>query len=435
MSMQTTVVSGDLPTAKSSSVAATGAWSTLFILTIVYAMNIADRYVLSTLIEPIKHEFQLSDASVGFLTGVALAIFYVSAGLPLGALADRANRKRMISAAVAVWSCMTIMCGLSGSFWQLLLARIGVGIGEAGGTPPSHSILSDKFQPRLRAFALSVFGIGASLGAWLGASGAGYLNDEFGWRTTLLVFGACGIPVAVLVWLFVREPKRVQDDGETQSIGSETATLKESISYIFKNKALLHVMSGATIITFWGWGILWWTPSFLVRSYSLTVGGAGELLGPIHGIAGTALMLLTVVVMLQLRNKPMARQPTFVAWTTLLGTLFSIGVFATDNLDYAHLLLWVFVPITYIYIGPTTGLVQNLFPASMRAKGSAILLFVANIANLAIAPQLIGALSDFIAPRISNPSDSLRFVLLGCAFTGLWATYHYWAAARYMKGK
>lgn len=434
MSVHANGISGGLPANKSKSIPISSAWITLFILTIVYTVNIADRYVLSTLIEPIKQEFNLSDASVGFLTGVALAIFYVSVGLPLGVLADRGNRTRMITAAVAVWSSMTLLCGMSANFWQLLLARIGVGIGEAGGTPPSHSILSDKFPPKLRAFALSIFGIGASLGAWLGASGAGYINDAFGWRTTLLVFGTCGIPVALLVWLFVREPKRTHDDAEAKLENIDTATLKESILYIFKNKSLLHVMSGATIVTFWGWGILWWTPSFLVRSYSLTVGAAGELLGPMHGIAGTALMLLTVVVMLHLRNKPMAGQPAFIAWTTLLGTLFSFGVFASDNLEYVNLLLWFFVPITYIYIGPTTGLVQNLFPANMRAKGSAILLLVANVANLAIAPQLIGVLSDLIAPQIINPNDSLRYVLLGCSFTGLWATYHYWAAAQHMKG-
>ncbi|MNG00306.1 hypothetical protein D3C84_832370 [compost metagenome] len=129
----------------------------------------------------------------------------------------------------------------------------------------------------------------------------------------------------------------------------------------------------------------------------------------------------------------MYQQSSFVTWTTLLGTLFSIGLFATDRLEIAHVLLWLFIPITYIYIGPSIGLLQNLYPAGMRAKGSAILLFTANIANLAIAPQLIGLLSDFVAPRIGNPAESLRFVLLGCAFTGLWAAYHYWACARHMK--
>ena len=433
MSIPSNSISGTLSPRASSVVASSGAWTTLFILTAVYAINIADRYVLSTLIEPIKNEFQLSDASVGFLTGVSLAIFYVAAGLPLGALADRTNRKRMIGAAVAVWSAMTVFCGLSSSFWQLLLARIGVGIGEAGGTPPSHSIIADKFRPKLRAFALSVYGIGASVGAWFGASGAGYLNDAYGWRTTLLVFGLCGLPFALLVWLCIREPKRVHDEGISPDIHSDNISFRETFHYTLQSRALFHLIAGATIVTFWGWGILWWATSFLVRTYSMSVGEAGAMLGPIHGLAGTAMMVITVLVMLLLRSKPMYQQSNFVAWTTLLGTLFSIGLFATDRLEIAHVLLWLFIPITYIYIGPSIGLLQNLYPAGMRAKGSAILLFTANIANLAIAPQLIGLLSDFVAPRIGNPAESLRFVLLGCAFTGLWAAYHYWACARHMK--
>lgn len=435
MSIPSNSISGSLSPSASSVVASSGAWTTLFILTAVYAINIADRYVLSTLIEPIKHEFQLSDASVGFLTGVSLALFYVAAGLPLGALADRTNRKRMIGTAVAVWSTMTVLCGLSSSFWQLLLARIGVGVGEAGGTPPSHSIIADKFRPKLRAFALSVYGIGASVGAWFGASGAGYLNDAYGWRTTLLVFGLCGLPFALLVWACIREPKRVHDEGDSRDIHCDSISFRETFHFTLQSRALFHLIAGATVVTFWGWGILWWATSFLVRTYSMSVGEAGAMLGPIHGIAGTAMMVITVLVMLLLRSKPMYQQSSFVAWTTLLGTLFSIALFATNQLQIAHVLLWLFIPITYIYIGPSIGLLQNLYPAGMRAKGSAILLFTANIANLAIAPQLVGLMSDFVAPRISNPAESLRYVLLGCAFTGLWATYHYWACARHMKRK
>ncbi|WP_425930193.1 spinster family MFS transporter [Pseudomonas sp. NyZ201] len=431
MSMQSNSLSATLYPDSSSIAASPGAWTTLFILTAIYAINIADRYVLSTLIEPIKNEFQLSDASVGFLTGTSLAIFYVVAGLPLGALADRANRKRMVGAAVAVWSAMTVLCGLSTGFWQLLLARIGVGVGEAGGTPPSHSIIADKFRPRLRAFALSVYGIGASVGAWLGASGAGYLNDAHGWRTTLLVFGLCGLPFALLAWLCIREPKRVQDD--QQPVQAQGNGYKATLAYSVQRRALFHLIAGATVITFWGWGILWWATSFLVRSHGLSVGEAGSLLGPIHGVAGTAMMVITVLVMLLLRSRPMSRQPEFVAWTTLFGTLCSVALFLTPNLGITHVLLWLFVPITYIYIGPSIGLLQNLYPAGMRAKGSAILLFTANIANLAIAPQLVGLLSDWIAPHLANPAESLRYVLLGCAFTGFWASYHYWACARHMQ--
>jgi hypothetical protein len=247
------------------------------------------------------------------------------------------------------------------------------------------------------------------------------------------MFGLCGLPIALIIWLFVKEPKRGRFDGNVAS--TQGATLRDTLLLIRHNKALLHLMCGATVITFWGWGILWWTPSFLVRSFSLTVGEAGNLLGPIHGYAGTALMLLTVWVMHRLSHKAISSQSTFVALTTLVGTVLSILVFLCDSLNTVQLALWLFIPVTYIYIGPTTGLVQNLFPPRMRAKGAAILLFVANFANLAIAPQLIGFLSDVVAPLISKPEDSLRLVLLGCAFTGFWAAYHYWAAARHMKNE
>jgi MFS family permease len=408
------------------------AWVALTLLTIVYALNIADRYVLSTLIEPIKQEFGLSDSAVGFLTGTSLAIFYVTAGLPLGVLADRVNRKRMIAVAVGVWSVMTTVCGLSGTFWHLLISRIGVGVGEAGGTPPSHSIISDYFPAKSRAFALSVVGLGASIGAWLGATGAGILNDSYGWRTTLIVFGLCGLPIAALIWAAVREPKRGQKDEVHEEVVTTSSTLRETIQFIMSNKAIFHVMAGATALTFWGWGIVWWIPAFLTRSYALTVGQAGALMGPIHGIGGTLLMVLTVFMMHRYHSKPISLQPKFVGWTTLLGTLSSVAVFASHDIKVVTLAMWIFIPIIYIYIGPTSGLIQNLFPPSMRAKGIAVLLFVVNIANLAIAPQLMGFCSDLVAPHIENPQESLRYVLLAFTLTGFWAAYHYYAAARYI---
>lgn len=419
------------PSSSDVSTTSASAWVALIILMVVYAVNIADRFVLSTLLETIKTDFNLSDSATGFLTGVSLAIFYVAAGLPLGALADRTNRKRMIGVSVAVWSVMTIFCGLSATFWQMLIARLGVGVGEAGATPPSHSLISDKFAPRARAFALSILGLGASIGAYLGASGAGLLNDHFGWRHTLVIFGAVGIPVALLCF-FIREPKRGQTDAHVNR-GTEGATLKQTVQYMRGHNALTHVMAGATLLTFWGWGIVWWTPAFLSRSFHLSTGEAGGLLGPMHGVGGTALMLLTVAAMAWFRGKPQSWTPMFVALTTLAGTIPSVGVFLTQDIHAATMYLWLFIPIIYIYIGPTSALIQNLFPPEMRAKGCAILMFVANVANLAVAPQLIGALSDLVSGHIANPNDSLRYVLLGCAFTGLWAAYHFWRAAKAMK--
>ncbi|MCY1299108.1 D-galactonate transporter [compost metagenome] len=274
--------------------------------------------------------------------------------------------------------------------------------------------------------------MGASIGAWLGASGAGYLNEVYGWRTTLIVFGLCGIPVALIVWLFVREPKRGGNDDEAAVAQSDGYTLKDCLVYSWHNKAVMHVMLGAMTLTFWGWGIVWWTPSYLVRSFEMTVGDAGALLGPIHGLAGTAVMLLTVAAMYIYRNKPLAAQPRFVGWTTILGSIFSVAAYWLTDIAAVTLALWVFIPIIYIYIGPTSGLIQNLFPPAMRGKGIAMLLFLANIANLAIAPQLIGFLSDLVAPHLANPKESLRYVLLACTSTGFLAAFHYYAAARHI---
>jgi MFS family permease len=423
-----------LQTAREDCITGT-AWLTLFMLTLVYTINIADRYVLSTLIEPIKNEFGLSDSAVGFLTGTSLAIFYVCAGLPLGVLADRVNRKKMIAISVGFWSAATALCGMSTTFYQLMAARIGVGIGEAGGTPPSHSLISDRFPPHYRAFALSVVGLGASIGAWLGASGAGMLNEVYGWRHSLLIFGLVGIPVSLLIWVLVREPKRgaVDDEKSVSKSADGRNDLIAALRFTWQNKALLHVVAGATMITFWGWGILWWTPSFLVRSFGLTVGDAGSLLGPIHGIGGTLLMIATVLITYYWRHSSILNQPRLILWTTLIGTLVSIYVFVAKDIQQVTMALWVFTPIIYIYIGPTTGLLQNLYPPRMRAKGIAILLFTANIANLAIAPQLIGLCSDLVAAKIENPHNSLKLVLLVCAFTGFWAAWHYAQAIRYMK--
>lgn len=405
-----------------------GRWYVLCVMTVVYAVNIADRFVVSTLIEPIKHDLALSDAAVGFLTGTALAIFYVTSGIPLGVLADRVNRRNMIAWALAAWSAMTVLCGLAQTYTQLLLARIGVGIGEAGGTPPSQSIVADRFPAQVRAAAMSVFALGASFGATFGSAGGGWLSDRYGWRSALIVFGLVGLPIALLVRFTVKEPRRGQLDAHRSQTSG--ATLRETLRFIWSQKSLVHILAGATVLTFWGWGTVWWTPAFLVRSHGLAVGEAGALLGPMHGIGGTLVMLLTAWVMARYGRIDARRQTWFIALTTLLTAIPSILAYTTSSKATAVLMFWIFVPITYLYIGPTSGLVQNLVLPGMRAQVFAVLLFLANVANLVIAPELIGLASDYLAPRIDDARQSLRYALIVSAFTGFWAAYHYYHAAR-----
>lgn len=394
-------------------------WYVLGVMTIVYALNIADRFSISTLIESIRLELHLTDSGIAFLTGVALALFYVTVGIPIALLADRANRRNILAIALALWSAMTAVCGLAQNYSQLLLARFGVGIGEAGGTPPATSILADKFPPSKRPMALTIFALGACLGAWLGSSVAGGVADKGGWRAAFLALGIPGLVVALIVWLTVREPQR----GELDE-GSEKAaptTLLATLAYIGQHKMAFHLLMGGSVATLWSWGLMWWIPTFLVRSYHMTVGQAGALLGPMHLVAGTAGTLLASWLM----SRPAAAIPHYVtrllAWVTALTTVPSLLLFVVHSEQVTRLLLWIFVPSVYFYIGPILGLLQNAVPAQMRATTCALLLFAANICNLVIAPQLVGWLSDWL---------SLRWALLILAPTGFWAAWHLALARR-----
>jgi predicted MFS family arabinose efflux permease len=399
-------------------------WYVLGVLTVVYALNIADRFSISTLIEPIRLELQLSDSGIGFLTGVALAIFYVTVGIPVASLADHANRKNIVAVAFAVWSGMTALCGLSQNYWQLLLARFGVGIGEAGGTAPSTSLLADKFAAEKRPMALTIFALGACLGAWLGSSVAGGISDSHGWRAAFLALGIPGLVCAVIVWLTVREPGRGALDG---SLTSPTrSSVGETLRFLFRQRAATHLLIGGSVATFWSWGLMWWTPTFLVRSHHMTVGQAGAVLGQMHLVAGTAGTLLAGWLM----SWRAAEDPRYVsrllAWFVALSTIPSICLYLVLPTSKATALLWFFVPGVYFYIGPILGLLQNVVPAQMRATSCAVLLFMANFANLVLAPQLVGWMSDWFAASFGAGTESLRWALVVIAPTGLWAAYHLW---------
>jgi predicted MFS family arabinose efflux permease len=402
-------------------------WYVLLVLTLVYALSIADRFVMSTLIEPIKADLGLSDSAVGFLTGSALAIFYVTAGLPLATLADRTNRRTMIALSLGAWSAMTAVCGLTRNYWQLLLARIGVAVGEAGGTPPSASLLSDYFLPRRRAFALSVYSVGASLGSMMGSS-AGYASDAWGWRAAFFVLGVPGVAVALLVAITIREPERGRLD-DTQVI--LRSSLRDTLRFARAHPALLHTWIGAAVYTLWSWGLMWWTPSFLVRSHHMTLGDAGGALSLMYGIGGTAVLLLTMLLMGPLGKRDPRLVPWFVAASIVVGTVPSIIAYSVASTRTALLMMWLFIPLSYAPFGPTFSLLQNLVPASMRAQAVAVMLFCANIANLVIAPQVVGFASDWLHPVYG--AESLRYVLIPMGFTGFWAAWHYWRCAKYMR--
>jgi MFS family permease len=333
---------------------------------------------------------------------------------------------------MTAWSALTVLCGVAANYWQLLFARIGVGIGEAGGTPAANSIISDYFPARRRPMALTVFSLGAPIGAWVGASVAGRIADAFGWRTVFLALGVPGILFGALVYLTVREPRRGQLDAAGAGAGAKPSLI-ETVKFLWHQRSACHLMLGSAITALWGWGLSWWTPAFLMRNYGLTIGQAGGITGPIHLVAGIAATAFTAWLL----GRPLMHDPRRVVWlmgsVIAIATVPSIVIFSTHSLPLTKAMFWIFIPSIYFYIGPCYGILNNLSPPRMRSQFCAATLLVANIGNLIIAPQLIGFLSDLFAPNHVANAASLRRALLCLAPTGFWSAFHYFWCARTLR--
>ena len=401
----------------------------LAVTCLAYALNIADRYVVTTVMESMRLDLHLSDSGIAFLTGIPLAVFYVVLGLPISWLADRANRRNILAAALVIWSGMTALCGLSQTYLQFLLARIGVGIGEAGGTPPSNSILADHFPAGRRAMVMTIFALGAPLGAWMGADMAGFVARLYGWRAAFLALGAPGLALGGLVFLTLREPARGRLD-PGGSAAPDRQGFVRAMAFLWRQRACVHVIMGGGVSALWGWGLIWFAPTFLQRAYHLDVAQAGALLGPIHLITGAAATLVTGWL-LSLRT---FIDPRRICWLLAAGvalaTMPSFVAFQTHDLAVARVMFWLFIPALYFYVGPAMALVQNLAPAGMRATFISVSILAANVLNLIVAPQAVGALSDHFAGARGADAESLRLALLILAPTGFWAAFHSWAATR-----
>ena len=402
-------------------------WYVLILMLLIYAINIADRYVVSTVLEPIRLELHLNDAGVAFLTGIPLALFYVAFGIPISWLADRYNRRNILAASLIIWSAFTALCGISRNYWQFLAGRIGVGVGEAGGTPPSTAIVSDCFPADRRPMAMAVLALGAPIGAWLGQDRAGAVAHLYNWRAAFIALGGPGVVVGLLAYLTVREPPRGRLDALVDHI---KPSVMHSVEFLLQQKAAFHVVMGGGVCALWGWGLMYWTPTFLQRAYNLDVGQAGEITGNIHLIGGS----LATAGTAWLLSRPFMADPRRVVWLlaggVALTTIPSMVAYATHSLWLCKLMFWIYIPAIYFYIGPCFGLLNNLSPCHMRNMFIAISLLVANILNLIVAPWVVGFLSDYFAGAHATDAASLRAALLCLAPTGFWAAYHLYMASR-----
>lgn len=401
----------------------------LALLTLVYVTNYADRSILSTLTQPIKLEFGLSDAMMGAMGGIAFALFYTTAGLPVAMLADRVNRTWIMAGAATIWSAFTALCGVVTNAWQLFFARVGVGIGEAGGSPPAHSIISDLFPAKSRATALAIYALGVPVGFAVGSFIGAPVAEAYGWRMAFLVLGLPGIGLALLVFLTVREPPRgLSDHGGAAAASGEAPSLKTVLAFMASQRPLMHVIAGATVVTTVGYAGVNWNAAFLMRSHELTLSQAGYYLGLVAIIASTAGTFIGGVLADWLGKRDRRWNSWIVALIYVIGLPVGVVVFTTDDTALAMWLLPVPVFVAGVYLGPTFAMVQNLVGVRMRALASAILLFIINLIGMGLGPWLTGMLSDMFTAE--HGQHALRHALFLMGFLNVWGIAHYWLAGR-----
>ncbi|MEL7045433.1 MAG: MFS transporter [Pseudomonadota bacterium] len=403
------------------------AWYALILLTLVYTFNFVDRQLLAILQESIKAELSLSDSQLGLLTGFAFAIFYVTAGIPIARWADRGNRRNIVALALFIWSGMTALSGMVQNYTQLLLARIGVGIGEAGGSPPSHSIISDIFPPKRRATALGFYSMGVNIGILFGFLAGGWLNQFFGWRTAFLVVGVPGVLLALLLRTTLREPLRGLHDGG--GVVGEPVSFGEVLGVLRSRRTFIHIALGSGLNAFCGYGVANWSASFLIRSYQMPTGELGTWLAVIIGLCGAIGVFFGGLLADRLAQK----DQRWYAWVPCIAGIiivpFTAAVYLVDS-AYASLGLMVIPGLLFqTYLGNTIATTHAIVGPRMRATASAILFLILNIIGLGAGPWTVGFVSDLLAPSLGG--ESLRYAMLYVLPPVMaWSTLHYWLAAR-----
>jgi len=380
----------------------------LCILVLVYTFNFIDRQIVGILAIPIKEDLGLTDTQLGLMGGLAFALLYTTLAIPIAMAADRMSRTWIMTGALVVWSGMTAVCGMAQNFWQLFLARVGVGIGEAGGVAPAYSLISDFFPPNQRARALSVYSFGIPIGSALGIVFGGIIATLVDWRFAFIVVGIAGIIIAPLFRATVREPVR----GAFDAPGTETgaASLREIIKVLMRKPGFWGLSLGAACSSMMGYGLFFWLPSFFVRSYEITLLNASLVYGAIllvGGIAGTWLGGSLADRFGENNRAAYARIPAFAFLATV--PFYLVGVLS-PTLLVSVLVMTVPTALGLAWLGPVISAVQHLVPPNMRATASAIFLFVNNLIGIGIGTFAIGAISDGLQDRYGD--ESLRYAIL-----------------------
>ncbi len=401
----------------------------LFTLLLVYILNFLDRQILNILGEPIKADLGLSDTALGLLAGPAFAVFYALLGLPIARWADRpsTNRTGLIAVSLALWSVMTAVCGLAQNFTQMLLARIGVGVGEAGCTPAAHALISDSVEPAKRASAIAFYGMGVPIGTLLGLIIGGVVNDIWGWRAALMLVGLPGVLLAAVLPLLIRDPRRGLAGASAAAPARAAVPVGQALRGIFASRAYVLLLVGASLTAFLSYGKGLWTISFFVRSHGLSTTQIGLAMAVTLGLAGVLGTWLGGWAADRYGQQDRRHQLTVPALgMAIAAPLLFLGYWAEHWLAAAALLI-VPTMLNAAYYGPAYASVQGLVPPASRSMAAAIMLFGQNFIGLGLGPLIFGALSDALQPTAG--SESVRWVLYGAAWLGLLPAFFFWRAS------
>jgi predicted MFS family arabinose efflux permease len=398
----------------------------LILLTILNILLVLDKIVLSILIEPIRAEFNLSDGQLGALMGLVYALFMGAAGLPLGLLADRVNRRNLAAICVSAWSAMTLACAAAQNLWHLLLARVGVGVGEAGGGPTAVSMISDMFPPSRRATAMAIFATGTPLAGLVNLTFATQIAHLYGWRMTLVAAALPGFVLAALLVLTVREPQRGR--WEQARVAKKAPPLRTTLAYVWQQRSLRHLLVGATLCYVVVAGMGSWHFSFLVRTHGLHLHEIGPLIGIGLAVCGITSSLSSGL----LSDYLGARDDRYRTWLIAAGAIITLLIGAwsilTTNPNAAVIGAVVFAAAVIFWFPTVAALTQNLVEAQMRATVAGLLFVLSNLIGYGLGPLAIGALSDVLAPSLGD--RSLRYAMFAVLSLMAWAAVHFILASK-----
>lgn len=414
----------------------------LTVLLVILIFNYADRMALGLLLQEIKVDFALSDTQLGFLTGLAFAVFYSVMGIPIALWADRGNRVTIISIATALQCVAVTLCAVAGNFLQLLVIRIAVAVGEAGCAPPAHSLIADHFSRAERPRAVARYQLGVPLSVMIGFFLAGWLNEFYGWRVTFVLLGLPGLALAALAWFTLKEPrceKPLETPGsrsviplasqpEVAALSSTHPSLKKVWTTLWANATFRHLLLGYSVASFFGYGIWQWKAAFFIRSYGLATGELGSWFAAIYGAGG----FLGVYWGGELASRYAAHDECLQLKAIAVAYggfgILSCGIYLSPNPYLALGLVTLATIGACMAIGPLFATIQTLVPASMRATSLAMIYLFANLIGMGLGPLAAGALSDALQPLFQE--ESLRYALLILSPGYLWAAWHLWQGSR-----